>query len=262
MQRAMWTAATGMHAQQLNVDTIAHNLANVNTTGFKRTRAEFQDLYYRTLVAPGSPSSATTRNPTGVQLGLGVKNGSVKRIFSQGDLKRTDQPLDVAIEGRGYLKVQMPDGTTGYTRDGSFTPNEEGALVNSEGFQLDPPITIPSDATSITIGRDGTVSVRQAGSENSNEVGQIELAGFINPAGLLSLGSNLFQPTEASGDPLDGTPGLDGLGRLAQGFLEISNVSIVTELVDLITAQRAYELNSRAIQTSDQMLQQLNNLIR
>lgn len=262
MQRALWTAATGMHAQQLNVDTIANNLANVNTTGFKRSRAEFNDLFYQTLVAPGTAASTTERNPTGIQLGMGSRPAAVRKLHSGGELKNSENPLDLAIEGRGFLKVSRSDGTTAYTRDGSLTPNDEGVLVNSAGLPLDPPITIPADATSVTIARDGTVSVRQPGQDTSTDVGQIELATFINPAGLVSIGSNLYLQTEASGDPTVGTPGSDGLGDVLQGFLELSNVSIVTELVDLIAAQRAYELNSRAIQAADQMMQQLNNLVR
>ncbi len=262
MQRAVWSAASGMQAQQLQIDTIANNLANVNTSGFKRSRAEFHDLLYQTVEAPGSPTSATTERPAGVQLGLGVATSSVKKIFSQGDMKKTDNPLDVVVEGSGFFKVLRPDGTTGYTRDGSFTTNGDGQLVSAQGYALDPPITIPSDATTVAIGRDGTVSVTQAGQTGSTEIGQIELANFINPTGLLSLGGNLFQQTSASGDPVDGTPGLEGLGELQQGFLEISNVSIVNELVDMIAAQRAYELNSRTIRTADDMMQQVNNIIR
>jgi flagellar basal-body rod protein FlgG len=217
MQRAVWSAASGMQAQQLQIDTIANNLANVNTAGFKRSRAEFQDLLYQTVTAPGARSSSTTRTPGGIQLGLGARPSAVKKIFSQGDLKGTANPLDLAIEGAGFFKVLRPD---------------------------------------------GTVSVTQPGQAAQTEVGQLELAGFVNPTGLLSLGGNLFQPTESSGDATDGTPGLDGLGLLAQGYLEISNVSVVTELVDMIAAQRAYELNSRTIQAADDMMQQVNNIIR
>ena len=262
MQRALWTAATGMHAQQLNVDTIANNLANVNTTGFKRGRAEFNDLFYQTLVAPGTAVSAIERNPTGIQLGMGARPAAVRKLHSTGELKNSENPLDLAIEGQGFFKVARNDGTIGFTRDGSFTPNAEGLLVNSAGLPLDPPIAIPNDAIAVTVGRDGTVSVRQPGQDVSTDVGQIELANFINPAGLVSIGSNLYLQTEASGDPQIGQAGSIGLGDVLQGFLELSNVSIVTELVDLIAAQRAYELNSRAIQASDQMMQQLNNLVR
>ncbi len=262
MNRAMWTASSGMHAQQLKIDAIANNLANVNTNGFKRSRAEFSDLMYQTIRAPGAPSSGSTRVPAGLQLGHGVQPGSVKKLFSQGDFANTGNPLDMVIRGNGFFKVLLPDGGTAYTRDGAFTANGEGQLVNASGYLLDPPITIPPDTLSISIGEDGTVSVTQPGQSAATDVGQLELANFVNPSGLLALGGNLFQATEASGDAIAGTPGLDGLGSIGQGFLEISNVSIVTELVDMIAAQRAYELNSRAVRASDEMLQQLNNLVR
>ncbi len=262
MLRAMWSAASGMHAQQLQIDTIANNLANVNTNGFKRSRAEFRDLLYETLNAPGAPSSATTRAPAGIQLGMGVRTGAVKKIFGQGDFKNTGNPLDLVIRGRGFFKVLLPDGTTAYTRDGSFTANADGQLVTAQGYLLDPPVTLPPDTLTIDIGSDGTVSVTQPGQTAPVELGQLELANFVNPTGLRSLGGNLHQPTEASGDAIDGTPGLDGLGELGQGFLEISNVSIVTELVDMIAAQRSYELNSRTVRAADEMMQQINNLVR
>ena len=260
--RAMWTAAAGMHAQQLQVDTISNNLANVNTNGFKKSRAEFQDLFYQTLNAPGAPSSSSTRNPAGIQLGLGVRPGSIKKLFNQGDFKNTGNPLDMVIRGFGFFKLLLPDGTTAYSRDGAFTADRDGQLVNAQGYQLDPPITLPPDTLNVTIGEDGTVSVTQQGQNAPTELGQIELSNFVNPTGLLALGGNLYQATEASGDPVDGTPGLDGLGQIGQNFLEISNVSIVTELVDMIAAQRAYELNSRVVRSSDEMMQQLNNLVR
>jgi flagellar basal-body rod protein FlgG len=258
----MWSAASGMHAQQMKIDTIANNLANVNTNGFKRSRAEFRDLLYETISAPGAPSSSSTRSPAGIQLGLGVRPGSVKKLFSQGDFKNTGNPLDLVVQGKGFFKVLLPDGTTAYTRDGAFTSNRDGQLVTSQGYLLDPPITLPPDTLSIDVGEDGTVSVTQPGQSSPAELGQIELANFINPTGLLSLGGNLFQPSEASGDAVEGTPGLDGLGTLGQGFLEMSNVSIVTELVDMIAAQRSYELNSRTVRAADEMLQQINNLVR
>jgi flagellar basal-body rod protein FlgG len=260
--KAMWTAASGMHAQQMQVDTISNNLANVNTNGFKRSRAEFHDLLYQTFRAPGTPSSNITRNPAGIQLGLGVQPGAIKKLFAQGDFKNTGNPLDMVIEGGGFFKVLLPDGSLAYTRDGAFTADQEGQLVTSRGYQLDPTITLPPDTLSITVGADGTVSVIQPEQSQPTELGQIELTNFANPAGLASLGGNLYRETASSGDPIDGTPGLDGLGTLTQGFLELSNVSIVTELVDLISAQRAYELNSRAVQASDEMLQQLNGLVR
>ncbi len=262
MLRAMWSAASGMHAQQLQIDTIAHNLANVNTNGFKRSRAEFQDLLYQTVTAPGTASSTTTQTPSGIQLGLGVRTGAVKKLFGQGSVAKTDNPLDVMIEGQGFFRVLLPDGNTGYSRDGAFATDQNGQLVTSQGYQVDPAITIPPDATSIRIGLDGTVSVTQQGQQAATQVGQLELSSFPNPSGLLSLGDNLYLPTEASGTAVDGTPGLDGLGELSQGFLEVSNVSIVNELVNMITAQRAYELNTRSIKAGDEMLQQLNNIIR
>ncbi len=262
MQRALWSAASGMMAQQLQIDTIANNLANVNTNGFKRSRAEFQDLLYQTVTAPGAPSSSTTKNPAGVQLGLGTKPSSVKKIFSQGDFKKTDNPLDLVIQGQGFFKLLLPNGTTAYSRDGAFTANRDGQLVNAEGYALDPPVTLPTDALTVNIGSDGTVSVTQPGQTAPAEIGQIELANFVNPTGLLALGGNVFQPTSASGDAVDGTPGADGVGTLQQGFLEVSNVSIVNELVDMIAAQRAYELNSKAISASNEMMQQANGLVR
>jgi flagellar basal-body rod protein FlgG len=262
MQRSMWSATTGMQAQQLQIDTIANNLANVGTNGFKRSRAEFQDILYQTVTAPGAPSSSSTRNPAGIQMGLGTKPSSVKKLFSQGDFKKTDNPMDLVIQGQGFFKVLLPDGTIAYTRDGAFTPNQDGQLVTAQGFQLDPAITLPSDTLTVTVGVDGTVSVTQPGQSTATEIGQIEIANFLNPTGLQSIGSNLLKQTQASGDPVDGTPGLEGLGTLAQGFLEMSNVSIVSEMVDMIAAQRAYELNSKVIRASDEMLQQVTNLVR
>jgi flagellar basal-body rod protein FlgG len=257
----MWTAAAGMSVQQINMDVIANNLANVNTTGFKRSRAEFHDLLYQTINAAGTASSQSTNLPTGVQIGLGAKTAAVKRLFQQGDFKSTENPLDLVIEGDGFFKVNRPDGTVAYTRDGSFTTDENGTIVNSLGYTLDPPVTIPQDAKSITIGRDGTVSVKVADGTTS-QLGNLELASFINPAGLESLGNNLYLNTPSSGDATLGTPGQNGFGELAQGFLEVSNVSIVNELVDMITAQRAYELNSRSIRAADEMLQQVAQLVR
>jgi flagellar basal-body rod protein FlgG len=262
MQRALWAAASGMQAQQMQIDTIANNLANVNTNGFKRSRAEFQDLLYQTVTAPGASTSSSTKNPAGIQLGLGTRPASVKKLFSQGDFKKTDNNLDLIIQGQGFFKVLLPDGTTAYSRDGAFTADRDGQLVNSQGYALDPPITLPSDTLTVSIGADGTVSVTQPGQSTATDIGQIELGSFVNPTGLMSLGGNLYQATGASGDALDGTPGLDGLGSIGQGFLEVSNVSIVNELVDMIAAQRAYELNSRAIKASDEMMQQINGLVR
>ncbi|UCF66048.1 MAG: flagellar basal-body rod protein FlgG [Acidobacteriota bacterium] len=261
MERSLWTAATGMAAQQTNMDVIAHNLANVNTTGFKKTRAEFQDLLYQTVTAPGTASSASTNVPQGIQIGLGARTAAVKRIFLQGDFRPTDNPFDLVIEGDGFFPLVRPDGAQVFTRDGALTTDENGNLVSSVGYSLDPPISVPQDAKSLTVGRDGTVSVRLA-DETITQIGSIELASFINPTGLQSIGNNLYVPTVASGDPLLGTPGQDGLGEIGQGFLETSNVSIVTELVDMISAQRAYELNSRSVRASDEMLRSLAQLIR
>lgn len=260
MQRALWSAATGMQAQQTQIDTIANNLANVNTTAFKTSRAEFSDLLYRTVIAPGTSSSSTSRHPSGIQIGLGSRTVAVKKLFNQGELKQTDNELDLAIAGDGFFKVTLPDGTVGYTRDGAFTLNDEGQLVTSAGYPLDPPVTIPSDALTVTVGKDGTVSVRQP--DSSSELGQLEIANFTNPTGLIARGNNIFVSSEASGQATDGTPGLDGLGEITQGALEVSNVSVVNELIDMIAAQRAYELNSRSIRASDEMLQQLNQIIR
>jgi flagellar basal-body rod protein FlgG len=195
-------------------------------------------------------------------MGLGTKPSSVKKLFSQGDFKKTDNPMDLVIQGQGFFKVLLPDGTIAYTRDGAFTPNNEGQLVTAQGFQLDPPITLPNDTLTVTVGVDGTVSVTQPGQSVATEVGQIEIANFLNPTGLQSMGSNLLKQTQASGDPVDGTPGLEGLGTVAQGFLEMSNVSIVSEMVDMIAAQRAYELNSKVVRASDEMMQQVSNLVR
>ncbi len=261
MERSLWTAAAGMAAQQTNMDVVANNLANVNTTGFKRSRAEFVDLLYQTVNAPGTASSASTNLPTGVQIGLGTRTAAIKRIFEQGTFKPTENPLDMVIEGQGFFKVTRPDGTQAFSRDGSFAVDETGNLVNALGYQLDPPLTIPQDTKSITIGRDGTVSVRLS-DETVSQIGNIELASFVNPGGLQSVGNNLYVASVASGDPLLGTPGQEGLGELTQGFLETSNVNIVTELVDMISAQRAYELNSRSIRAADEMLKQLAQLVR
>ena len=262
MQRALWIAASGMEAQQLNVDTIANNLANVNTTAFKRSRAEFQDLLYTTLISPGASSSASTRFPSGAQVGHGAKVSAIKKVFSQGDFQRTDNPLDLIIEGSGFFKVLLPDGTTTYTRDGAFSTNSDGIVVNAQGYTLDPPVNIPPDALRITVGADGTVSVDQPGQTTPSQVGTIELARFANPSGLSASGGNLFLPTSASGEPTLGSPGTDGFGAIGQGFIEMSNVSVVQELVTMIAAQRAYELNSRAVRASDEMLSNLNNLVR
>ena len=262
MMRSLHTAASGMAGQQFNIDTIANNLANVNTTGFKKSRADFQDLLYQSVRFAGTPVTAGAQIPTGIQIGHGVRTVATQKIFSQGMFKQTDNPLDIVIEGEGFFQVLMPDGTIAYTRDGAFKKDANGRLVTSDGFFLEPEILIPEDAVQIAIGTDGTVSVTVSGDSEPQTVGQIELARFVNPAGLLSAGRNLYFATAASGPPLVGTAGLDGFGNLAQGFLEMSNVQVVEEMVAMITSQRAYEVNSRAIQASDDMLQTANNLRR
>jgi flagellar basal-body rod protein FlgG len=251
-----------MQAQQLNIDVLSNNLANVNTSGFKRSRADFQDLLYETLRLAGAPSSATTEVPTGIQLGHGARPAAVQKIFMQGEYKQTKNELDIAIEGDGFFQITMPDGETAYSRAGAFKLDSEGRIVTSDGYSMEPEISIPDDSMQISIGTDGTVSVRQAGENQANEIGTIQLARFINPAGLNSIGRNLYLPTSASGDVITGTAGEDGFGTLAQGFLEMSNVSVVEEMVNLITAQRAYEINSKSIQAADEMLQIANNIKR
>jgi len=251
-----------MQAQALNLDVISNNLANVNTSGFKKSRAEFQDLLYETLRPAGTSSSQDSEVPTGIQIGHGTRPSTVLKIFTQGDMENTKNELDLAIEGDGFFKIILPSGETGYTRDGGFKLDRDGRIVNADGFALEPEITIPSDARSISVGMDGTVSVLQAGDSIPSEVGTIELARFINPAGLISMGKNLYITSNASGDEITGTAGEDGLGTIAQGFLERSNVSVVDEMVNMITAQRAYETNSKAIQTADEMLQMANNIKR
>ncbi len=262
MIRALWTGATGMHAQQTNMDVIANNLANVNTTGFKRGRGDFQDLLYQTLRLAGTASSSGTEVPTGIQIGHGVRTGAVQKIFLQGDFMQTQNELDMTIEGKGFFQILKPDGATAYSRSGAFKLDSDGRVVTSDGYPLEPEITVPEDTINITIGPDGTVSVLQAGETETAEVGNVELARFANDGGLKSIGRNLFETTDASGDATTGTPGEDGYGTLAQGFLEMSNVSVVEEMVNMIVSQRAYEVNSKVIQTSDSMLQVANNLKR
>jgi flagellar basal-body rod protein FlgG len=251
-----------MQAQELNIDVIANNLANVNTSGFKKSRAEFQDLLYESMRPAGAASSADTTIPTGIQLGHGTRASAVQKIFTQGDFENSQNELDWAIEGDGFFQIELPNGDTSYSRCGEFKLDADGRIVNADGFPLVPQLTIPSDTISITVGMDGTVSVIQAGDSTPSEIGTLQLARFVNAAGLRSLGKNLFVPTEGSGDEIIGTPGEDGLGSIAQGFLEMSNVSVVDEMVGMITAQRAYETNSKVIQTSDEMLQMANNLKR
>jgi flagellar basal-body rod protein FlgG len=262
MLRALYTAATGMQAQQINIDTIANNIANVNTTGFKQGRAEFQDLLYQNMRPAGTASSQTTEYPVGLQVGLGTRPVATDRIYSQGDFRQTGNPLDLVIEGKGFFQIRMPSGEIAYTRDGSFHMNAEGAVVTAAGDPLEPQITIPVDAQEVVIGSDGTVSVTQSGQAAAQQIGTIQLANFQNPAGLNGIGGNLFLPTAASGTATTATPGENGIGRINQGFLEQSNVSVVEEMVNMIVAQRAYEVNSRAVRTADDMLSQINNLSR
>jgi flagellar basal-body rod protein FlgG len=260
MIRSLWISKTGLDAQQTQMDVIANNLANVSTNGFKRSRAVFEDLLYQTLRQPGAQSSQQTQLPSGLQIGTGVRPVATERIFTQGNLQQTGNSLDVAIQGNGFFQVLLPDGTTAYTRDGSFQTNSQGQLVTSSGFAVQPAITIPANTNSITIGRDGTVSVTQAGTTAPTQVGTLQLVNFVNPAGLQSQGENLYLETASSGTPSTGTPGTNGLGLLSQGYAETSNVNVVEELVNMIQTQRAYEINSKAIQTSDQMLQRLAQL--
>lgn len=262
MLRSLWTAASGMQAQTLNIDVLSNNLANVNTNGFKRSRADFQDLLYETQRLAGASSSSTTQVPTGIQIGHGTRPGAIQKIFMQGEYQQTKNELDIAIEGDGFFQITMPDGDTGYTRAGSFKLDSEGRMVTSDGYLIEPEISFPSDTMNVSIGSDGTVSILQAGQSQPSEVGSIELARFINPAGLNSIGRNLYLSTAASGDAITGTAGEEGLGSLSQGYLEMSNVSVVEEMVNLITAQRAYEINSKSIQAADEMLQIANNLKR
>lgn len=260
MIRSLWIAKTGLEAQQTNMDVISNNLANVSTNGFKRQRAVFEDLLYQTMRQPGAQSSEQTTIPSGLQLGTGVRPVATERIHSQGSLTQTNNSKDVAIDGQGFIQVLMSDGTTAYTRDGSFQIDQNGQLVTSSGYQIQPAITVPQDAQTITIGKDGIVSVTIAGQTNPQQVGQLTLATFINDSGLESLGENLYRETQASGAPNENTPGLNGAGSLIQGYVETSNVNVAEELVNMIQTQRAYEINSKAVSTSDQMLQRLSQL--
>jgi len=262
MIRALYSAASGMNAQELAIDTIANNLANVNTNGFKRVRVDFQDLIYQTLLAPGTTSGAGTEIPTGIQVGHGSRASSTQRIFSQGEFKQTEAPLDLVIEGEGFFQILNNDGELVYTRAGAFKLDGQGRVVTSDGLLLQPPITIPPDASNISISKDGTVEVTVAGSNQAQQLGVIQLARFSNPAGLEAIGQNLFRPTQSSGQAQVGTPGLDGYGSLLQGFLELSNVKLVEEMVSMIVAQRAYEISSKSIQAADEMLNVANNLRR
>jgi len=263
MDPALHTAATGMQAQQTRTDVIANNLANVNTTGFKRSRAHFEDLLYQTLQGPATLGSRDTEQLPAIQIGLGTRLTSVQRIDSQGSLEQTSRPLDLAIEGEGYFEVQMPNGNRAYTRDGSLQVSDQGVLVTSQGYAIQPPIKVPKEATSVTVSSTGVVTANGLlGATSAQELGRIELARFANPSGLESMGQNLFSETTASGDPIKGMPTENGNGRIAQGYLESSNVEIVTEMVDMITAQRAYEINSKAVKNSEDMAQTANSLMR
>ena len=260
MIRSLWISKTGLDAQQTQMDVIANNLANVSTAGFKRSRAVFEDLLYQTLRQPGAQSSQQTQLPSGLQLGTGVRPVATERIFTQGNLQQTSNSKDLAINGQGFFQVLQPDGTAAYTRDGSFQVDNQGQLVTSSGFVIQPAITIPANAQSITVGRDGTVSVTQPGVATPTQVGALQLSTFINPAGLESKGENLYVETGASGNASTNAPGSNGAGVIAQGYTETSNVNVVEELVNMIQTQRAYEINSKAITTSDQMLQRLSQL--
>jgi flagellar basal-body rod protein FlgG len=256
----LWIAKTGLEAQQTQLDVIANNLANVGTNGFKRSRAVFEDLLYQTLRQPGAQSSQQTQLSSGLQIGTGVHPVATVKIFNQGNLQQTGNPLDVAIQGNGFFQVLQPDGTTAYTRNGSFQVDSQGALVTASGFHVQPQITIPASALSITIGQDGTVSVLLPGSIKPTQVGTQQLVNFVNPTGLQSAGENLYLETASSGTPGANTPGTNGLGKLSPGNVETSNVNVVEEMVNMIQTQRAYEMNSKAISTSDQMLQKLSQL--
>ena len=259
MNQALWVAKTGLDAQQTRMTVVANNLANTNTTGFKRDRANFEDLLYQQLRQPGGATSAQTQLPSGLQLGTGVRVVSTVKDFAQGNPQQTGRALDVMVNGRGFFEVQLPDGTPAYTRDGSFQINPEGELVTSSGFPVQPGIQVPEGAQSMTIGKDGTVSVTMAGEAQALEIGMLTISDFINPGGLQARGENLYLETSASGPAQNGTPGLNGLGILEQGALEGSNVNVVEELVGMIETQRAYEMNAKAISTTDSMLGYLNN---
>lgn len=262
MMRALWTAGSGMQAQQSNIDVISNNIANVNTTGFKKQRAEFQDLMYQTMRQAGSTTGADTQLPTGIQMGHGVRMSATNTVHTQGSYQNTGNALDLAIEGDGFFQITMPDGTIGYSRDGSFKRDSDGRIVTADGYPIEPQITIPANTTEITISADGRVSATIPGQTQTEEIGQIELARFVNPAGLSRMGKNLYKETEASGAPTTNAAGTDGAGTLVQQFLEMSNVQIVDEMVNMIVAQRAYETNSKAITTSDSMLEIANGLKR
>ncbi len=260
MMRSLWVSKSGMEAQQTQLDHISQNLANSGTNGYKQSHAIFEDLMYQSLRQSGANSSEQTQLPTGLQVGLGVRAVATSRQFTQGTLTQTSNNLDLAIQGKGFFQITMPDGTTGYTRDGAFQMDSQGQLVTNNGYLVQPGITVPANATNVTIAQDGTVTATMPGQVQPQNLGQIQLASFVNPAGLEPKGQNLFAETPASGAPQTGTPTVQGMGSLSQGFVESSNVNVVQELVTMIQTQRAYELNSKAIQTSDQMLQKLGQM--
>jgi len=261
MNGALWVAKTGLDAQQTRLSVISNNLANVNTTGYKRSRAVFEDLLYQNVRQVGAQTSETTEATTGLTLGTGVRIVATEKMHSQGNLANTDNPLDLAVSGRGFFQISRPDGTLGYTRDGSFQVDSQGQLVTNGGLPVEPAITFPDNATTISISSDGIVAITTQGDSTPTQIGTIQLADFINPAGLQPIGENMYTESVASGTPITGTAGLNGLGSILQGELETSNVNVVKEMVDMIEAQRAYELNSKAISTADQMLQYINNNI-
>ncbi|MFP4016862.1 MAG: flagellar basal-body rod protein FlgG [Halanaerobiales bacterium] len=262
MISALWTSATGMGAQQTNIDLTSNNLANVNTTGFKKSRANFQDMMYQQLNQPGTPNAQGAQVPIGIEIGHGSKVSATQKLFTKGSTQNTGNDLDLLIEGDGFLQILRPDGSTAYTRDGSLKQDSSGRLVTSDGYPLQPEIYIPQDATDISITSDGTVSVQTSGDNQHQELGQIELARFSNPAGLNSAGRNLYEETGASGDAMISSPGSAGYGTIVQGFLEMSNVQVVEEMVNMIAAQRAYEVNSKSIQAADEMLSTATQLRR
>ena len=263
MIRALYSAASGMTAQETNLDNIANNLANANTVGFKTRRAQFQDLIYQNMIQPGTASGQQTVTPVGLQLGLGTRAASNEIIFSQGSFSQTDNPLDLVIQGRGFFQVRMPNGSTAYTRAGQFQLDKDGNVVTSQGYPLEPQITLPADAQDVAIASDGTVTYTLPNQTAAQQAGQIQLANFQNPAGLNGIGNNLDLPTDASGDATVGVPGgAEGLGTLQQGYVEQSNVSIVNEFINMIQAQRGYESNSKVVQAADNMYQQINNISR
>lgn len=260
MIRSLSTAATGMEAQEKRLDVTAHNIANVSTTGFKKNRAEFEDLMYQTYKTPGAATGANSQSPTGLQVGMGVKIVATQRMHSQGDMQQTGNPFDIAIEGNGFFPINLPSGEVGYTRDGAFKLDAEGKMVNSNGFPLASDISVPPNAETVSIAADGTVSASVPGEKEPVSLGKIELATFANPAGLMAKGKNLYSETAASGSPIQESPGQNGLGFLSQGALEGSNVKVVEEMIDLISGQRAYEVNARVVKAADEMLQQTANL--